>query len=162
MGRGAPARAAVAALALGCGAACAAPAGPPALELGAGRAAFEALADGQDVPMVEGSQGGFHLWVSVRVEGAVGEGAELTLEASPLATGRPRQTLRLPPRLEEGAPAEMAGIALVLSRPECFRDREVLLEAELADAAGLRLRDAAVVVPRWPADLGACDRGGGD
>jgi hypothetical protein len=64
--------AAIVLVACGCGD----PEGPGAqLELGgasADRTRYVAVDDGAEVPLVPGSQGGFHVWTGVRVHGAAG------------------------------------------------------------------------------------------
>ena len=59
---------------LGCGPADgpsteSAPAVPPAIEMGTGEWDWEALEDGQEIDVIQGPQGGFHLLGSVRVAG---------------------------------------------------------------------------------------------
>lgn len=41
--------------------------GPPELELGTGQYAFEPVVDGQDLTIFAGPQGGYHIWLGVRV-----------------------------------------------------------------------------------------------
>lgn len=63
-------------LAAGCGDPVAPEPLPAELEVGIGQAdgtGFIAIADGADVELVPGAQGGFHIWVNVRVHGAAGE-----------------------------------------------------------------------------------------
>ena len=45
------------------------PAVPPAIEMGTGEWDWEALEDGQEIDVIQGPQGGFHLLGSVRVAG---------------------------------------------------------------------------------------------
>lgn len=59
---------------LGCGPADgpsteSAPAVPPAIEMGTGEWDWEPLEDGQEIDVIQGPQGGFHLLGSVRVAG---------------------------------------------------------------------------------------------
>lgn len=50
---------------------CAAPAWPgdAAFEVGTGASCFSPLADGAQVPLIGGPQGGYHLWLGVRCRG---------------------------------------------------------------------------------------------
>lgn len=41
--------------------------GPPELEVGTGEFAYEAVADGDELAIISGSQGGFHLLLGVRM-----------------------------------------------------------------------------------------------
>jgi hypothetical protein len=54
--------------AAGCGDAsgAAAPVDPDGFEVGSGETAFEALGPGATVEIIEGSQGGYHIWISIR------------------------------------------------------------------------------------------------
>lgn len=54
---------------------------PPTLmvDVGGGFLDFEELADGQDVDLVYGSQGGFHIWTSVRVHDVTVGEAQINL-----------------------------------------------------------------------------------
>ena len=49
----------------GGGSACEDPADPPVFEVGTGEDCFTRLASGQTVPVMQGPQGGFHLWLAV-------------------------------------------------------------------------------------------------
>src|SRR4029434_4969109 len=40
----------------------------PAVELGTGESHFEELIDGQDVTLIHGPQGGWHVWMSLRAQ----------------------------------------------------------------------------------------------
>ena len=95
----------------------------PEVELGTGVHRFESLEDGAALPMAMGAQGGFHLWLAVRVRGVALEGLEVSLVAAPVARTRPRQDLRLMPRMEPSDGwATASGVPFVLSTAECFRD----------------------------------------
>ena len=131
----------------------------PTLELGTGDRGFEPIEDGQDLPMIEGAQGGWHLWISLRTRGLDPEDARVELAVSPLEAGRPRQTRILTADLEphDGYHA-LIGVVMVMSLPECFQAREVLVEAALTDRAGRSETDERVVVPRWHEPIGECTR----
>jgi hypothetical protein len=66
--------------------ACDAPPSPKAFEIGTGEVCFERLAAGQEVPLVQGPQGGFHVWVAMSCAGC---GTEMHLRYGALdpATG---------------------------------------------------------------------------
>ena len=63
--------------------------GPPRVELGTGEADFESLADGDDIEVVLGPQGGFHLVGSARVGGIhPGDSGDLGDPDNPTTTFR--------------------------------------------------------------------------
>ena len=131
--------------------------GPPLVEIGTGASRFEPLEDGQSMPLVAGAQGGFHLWISARARGIDPSDVHLTVVSYPRATERPRQTafhaLELAAR--EGW-LERACLVQVLSTPECFQDREVVVAIHVSDGAGRAAHDERVVIPRAEAPIGAC------
>ena len=57
------------ALAAGCAGQAPSPPGEASLEVGTGTARFVPVVDGDEVALVRGAQGGWHLWVSVRATG---------------------------------------------------------------------------------------------
>jgi hypothetical protein len=42
---------------------------PPSLRMGTGETRFEALANGQEVTLIRGPQGGVHMWLALKVDG---------------------------------------------------------------------------------------------
>jgi hypothetical protein len=52
------------------------------LDVGTGEGAFEPLVDGQAVAKIEGSQGGYHVWVSLHLDGAIPETVDVQIEVS--------------------------------------------------------------------------------
>lgn len=44
---------------------CDPPSSPQTFEIGTGETCFERIADGAEIPMMQGPQGGYHLWVAV-------------------------------------------------------------------------------------------------
>jgi hypothetical protein len=47
------------------------PAGVGAFEIGTGETCFETLVDGQEVPLMQGPQGGYHVWLGVGCDDCV-------------------------------------------------------------------------------------------
>lgn len=155
---------ACAGLLLGCGD----QAGPLALTIGTGEAAFAPLADGQEVSLVRGSQGGHHAWVSLRASGMTSEyglveirwedlsGNRETLEGSPVrlrfAELEPEET---DPAHVDPEVRELVGYPGVVAQPGCWLDRDVRLEVRLTDAMGAVAEDARIVVLRAD-DLDGC------
>lgn len=131
--------------------------GPPLVEVGTGTARFEPLEDGQSTPLIAGAQGGFHLWVAVRARGLDPSGVRVEVVTYPLEAERPKQTTyhTLALEMREGW-LERVGLVQVLSTPECFQDREVVVAIDATDAAGRTAHDERVVIPRWEIPIGAC------
>jgi hypothetical protein len=65
------------------------PMGPEEMVLGTidAHAEWASLTDGQDATLVEGSQGGFHVWMKVRVSGVAPGAVALSKEAHRLSDG---------------------------------------------------------------------------
>ena len=61
--------------------------GPPWLEVGAGSTAFQPLADGDDIELVMGPQGGWHLDVAVRFKAISPDGLALAYRAIDVESG---------------------------------------------------------------------------
>lgn len=130
----------------------------PAMELGTGLTAFEPIVDGQDLPMIEGAQGGWHVWLSLRVRGLESPVVHVALVTEPLPAERPRQTTFLDISLQPaGEWDEVVGVAAVFTAPECFQDHDVRLSATVTDPTGATLADERVAIPRWPEPIGACE-----
>lgn len=129
----------------------------PSLELGTGRGEFEPLAPRQDVPIVAGTQGGHHVFVSVRARGIAPDGVALHVSAAPVESGAPRQrSTRAMDLVAEDGFYRAVGVPVVLSTPECFQDRVTRIEVAIEDADGVLVEDVREVVPRWPEPLGTC------
>lgn len=131
--------------------------GPPIVEVGTGTATFEPLEDGQSVPLIEGAQGGWHVWVSIRARGVDPTDVKLDVITYPREAGRPRQTrLHALDLTARDGWYERVGLVQVLSLPECYQDREVVVSVDATDRAGRTAHDQRVVVPRWPTPIGDC------
>jgi len=130
------------------------------LELGTGEAEFVPLADGQDVDLTAGAQGGHHLWLSIRTEGLSSGRCDLHVgvwpEDDPGAQQNSWVGVRVNPAVD-GAPGtlEYIGWPGLIANPECFVERRVHFQVELTDERGVHAMDERVVVPHSP-DLGPC------
>lgn len=134
----------------------------PRAELGTGAVTFEELADGDEVPIVWGAQGGVHVWGSVRVEGIYpGPRGADTDETSPrvdflvefasrpinFETGGPRNF-----RIRTDGTVEIVGEPVVLVSPTTSVDREVTFSVRVADYCGSEVHDAREVTIIDPED----------
>ena len=128
-----------------------APPSAPALELGTGSWRFEPLEDGQEVELVHGAQGGWHMWISLRATGAAVDHAMVQLAMEPADQSRPRQqvSLELPFEApdEQGA-RKIIGFTGVVNDPSCWVDTLVHVEATLTTDDGTLLSDEHEVLLR--------------
>ncbi|MEM7674632.1 MAG: hypothetical protein AAF449_01375 [Myxococcota bacterium] len=133
------------------------------LELGTGSWRFEALEDGQEVELVRGAQGGWHVWVSFRVRGMAEERAIATLRIQPADESRPANEadvqLRLGGSNDEGY-RHYIGWTGIVPDPACLVGELVRLEATMEAPDGTLLRserDVTLLGGTYPP--GACDQG---
>lgn len=127
-----------------------APGGGEDFELGTGTWRFEALEDGQSVPLVRGAQGGWHVWVSVRV-------------AESYDFERGRMQLTVQPADESGEPYEIdtelffdppnragyrnaLGWPGIVADPACAVGELVRLQATLTLPDGTTFEDERMVL----------------
>jgi hypothetical protein len=139
----------------------------PAVSLGTGELAFEPLAEGGDLAVVHGPQGGYHVVGSVRARGFdAGDAERLDAPNNPVVafrtwhggvdltlTGAYRQGLD-PRTLGIDAPAdaegwthEMVGRLCILDIPDddVLVGQEVTFEVEVTDASATVYRDVRTV-----------------
>jgi hypothetical protein len=114
-------------------------AGPQRVELGTGESEFEPLVDGQVVPLIAGSQGGYHVWVSVRAGGFRGPRLRMTITTEVVSAeagatlGERTSELELGfDRTDDGA-LEFVGWPGVLDTTSCPLDGTVRLAVTLAE-----------------------------
>ncbi|WP_437565905.1 hypothetical protein [Sorangium sp. So ce542] len=123
-------------------------------ELGTGEWQFEPLADGQEVALAHGAQGGWHLWTSIRTLGLEPEGALLEVtttvidDPSSATTSRGRIELT---ELEDGR-CEFIGWPAVLGDPACAIGRTLRVRGTVTDARGTVATSERQVRPRWDSD----------
>ncbi len=151
-------------LAGGCGAPAAGDTGPlspceeaalttPAAELGTGSTIFEPLEDGDTIEFIQGAQGGFHIYGSLRAQGVLpGNRDDLTDPDNPMVRmqvsrdGEPFggfDFLPRPLKVRSDGQLELVGEIVILEVSD--RDEaagvEIVLEAELIDACGTDISD---------------------
>ena len=114
-----------------------------------------------EVELVHGAQGGWHVWVSMRVAGLDPERVqmELVTEIEGMSGSREPSNVRLDllPIQDEPGMFRFIGWPAILSRPGCAAGQRVSLAVTLIDGEGRTATDSCVVVP-MPAmdDPGAC------
>lgn len=127
----------------------------PSLEVGTGADAFVPIADRDFLDVVDGCQGGRHVWVSVRVGGLDASDVALTLTLTRRVDGTVlslpfsrRVRLTTPPGASR---AELVGLAFVVDSAAVepvFGD-EVVLRASATDRVGASVSDERVGLLRY-------------
>lgn len=127
---------------------------PQGLALGTGSWRFEALSDGDEVELVRGAQGGWHIWTSVRWENAVGEPPEMTLRAGMAdGSGEPHEVPMagsFDP--EHNGHRDLVGFPCILPEPSCMVGELVRIEVDaIVDGQPVHLeRDVRVLGGNYP------------
>lgn len=139
------------ALATGCaGVSAGDPEGEPSLELGTGTWRFEPLEDGAVVPLVKGAQGGWHVWLAVRVDGLDASRGSLAIELQPADESTPAETtsvgVSLDPPDAEGRRSYL-GWPAILSDPSCAVGELLRVRVTFTTSAGERLTAERELVP---------------
>ena len=106
-----------------------------ALELGTGSWRFEPVEDGQEVELIRGAQGGWHVWVALRTTGVDDDQLPMVLEVQPADDSRPAQITEVPIRLDppddEGR-RKLVGWPAILEDPSCLIGEMIRVEARLS------------------------------
>lgn len=128
---------------LGCASEVPVEPGEASLELGTGSWRFESIEDGESVELVRGAQGGWHVWLSVRVEGMTTEPPPLTLTMQPADGSREPDTLNVtlpfdPPRAD-GA-RQMVGYTGIVRDPACLVGELLRVQVEMPGPDGAMMR----------------------
>lgn len=122
----------------------------PTLELGTGTARFASIEDGDELPMIKGAQGGWHVWVSVRVAGLEDPTGSLVIEHQPADESEPAEAFRaganFDPADAEGRRASL-GWTAIFSDPSCSVGRLHRIRVTLTTARGERLSAERMIVP---------------
>lgn len=139
------------------------PRGTPVVEVGTGADAFVPLSADDPLPFVRGPQGGYHVYGSLRAEGALpGDPADPYGPDSPLVTfvvavdGAEVAGLHAQPRLLDEGPdgATLVGQLVVFSvlDPTALDGAPATFSAELTDRCGATAGDAQDVVLTFAAE----------
>lgn len=139
-------------LALGCGDATGVPA---ELVLGGGESRFLPLMDGDGEPLVAGSQGGHHLWLSLRASGLEPDDVRMELDVTPPAPAPPAHSdvqISLTPSDDPALPLEFVGWPARVLMPECAVGEAVGFAVTLRDRRG-RTASAAITLRAEPPQL---------
>jgi hypothetical protein len=120
------------------------------LEVGTGTARFVPLADGDEVAMVRGAQGGWHLWISVRADGLDTGLGSLEIAHQPADESEPEQVSRVgvtfDPPDAEGRRSTL-GWQAILADPSCSVGRLHRVRVTVTTATGQQLSAEREVMP---------------
>jgi hypothetical protein len=121
----------------------------PSLELGTGSYRFEPLEDGQPVELVRGAQGGWHIWLSMRLRGVDLARPTIRLTMQPADESPAPQEVEVsllfdPP--DDNGYRELIGYTGIVQDPACLVGELVRVEAALTMDDGEVLRSEREVM----------------
>jgi hypothetical protein len=132
---------------------------PPVLLLGTGEASFEPAISGDTLTLYAGTQGGHHVWLSMRMRGFDLESVRMILDVIPEPPAPPAHTevalqfIRRADGTPDDLPYEYAGWPARVLAPECAVEKTVLLRVQLLDDLGHDVTKELSIVagePRLP------------
>lgn len=119
------------------------------VEIGTGFQSFVPVPEGQTLPIIEGIQGGFHLWGGFRAEGLARR--NLTIEFDIEWNGESIGAASyLDDLIGESPPFEYGGVAVIFydnDMPTQVSGETVTLSVTLRDTAGVTASDSVEVIP---------------
>jgi hypothetical protein len=119
------------------GLACGEPApepGEPELQVGTGSWRFDALEDGQEVDLVRGAQGGWHVWISFRMRDVPMDRPPIRLTLQPADESREPKVATLELPFEEPSESgwrKRIGYTGIVDDPACIVGELLRIRAEL-------------------------------
>lgn len=123
-----------------------------AVEVGTGESRFEALTQGQEVPLILGVQGGYHVWMSLRATALDPEKVWLDVETE--VNGEAANALaitQMQPEDEEASDAAvLVGWPVIMADPMAVDGHDLNLTVTLTDEDGISATGAVTVRPRMP------------
>ncbi len=122
------------------------------LELGTGSWRFEPIVDGDHLELIRGSQGGWHVWTSLRTTNIATDSSLLVLDTEPADESRPpthtEVMVHLDPPNHEGQRA-IIGWPNQILEPSCLVGEMLHVRARMTDDDGEEL-----VSERWFVPMG--------
>lgn len=120
------------------------------VEIGTGFPSFVPVQDGQDLPIIQGIQGGFHLWGGFRADGLATRGLtiEFDIDFDGESVGAATYVDDL---VGEQTPFDYGGVAVIFFNndlPEEVTGKPVTLSVTLTDTDGITVSDSVEVVPQ--------------
>jgi hypothetical protein len=127
----------------------------PELLLGTGESHFETVEEGATLPLVAGSQGGHHVWLSMRMAGLDPSTTRMVLDVVPAPLAPSAHTdvsLHFDTRAaaEDALTYEFVGWPARVLRPECAAGKSVTLSVQLTDGQGRKASASLSVVAGEP------------
>jgi hypothetical protein len=122
------------------------------LTLGSGEAEFEPFTSGGHLRLYAGTQGGHHVWLSMRAELAPGR-VQMVLDVVPSPPAEPAHSeVEIDFNAVDGKPGlvEFVGWPARVLDPACAVGKPVELVVTLRDEGGTRARGELVVIPDPP------------
>ena len=120
----------------------------PLLEVGTGPSSFAALTDGQDLDIIAGPQGGFHLWTALRASKALSpDRFEVKLAVRQGATELSQNGYRLT-LVDNGERYEWYGMQALVPDPAAVDGQSVTLRIDATDSNGVTATDERRVIAR--------------
>lgn len=120
------------------------------VDVGGGMLDFEELSDGQDVDLVYGSQGGFHIWTSVRVHDVTIGEAQINLYARHEDGTNAGPPSRVATALGEqpGGKRTVFGLRNFITDAAAVRGKRIVLRVEVVASGARHGAAEKVVTPR--------------
>lgn len=119
-------------------------------DIGTGFADFTNVIEGDEVDVVAGPQGGFHVWTAVRVSDVTVDTAQVGLSArfaeSGELAGKPSRIM-VELQTKSGM-RERAGMTNFINDPAAVRGQRIILRAEVVTSDGRAATKECTVVPR--------------
>ncbi len=109
------------------------------LELGTGEVSFETVTPGQHLGLHAGTQGGHHVWLSMRVRGLAPDGIVFTLDtipSDPAPVAHGELELDFEPVPGSSGLFEFVGWPARVLAAECAVDKPVTIKVKLEDVDG--------------------------
>jgi hypothetical protein len=131
---------------------CSAAVGEGVAELGTGEAEFEPLAEGQEVPIIHGAQGGYHVWLSAQVLGLGAQRVAMTIETRRADGTLPPETsnvvIPLSPSAETAGMRELVGWPAILADPDAVAGAPLHVSIRFVDpVTGVTAFDERTILP---------------
>ncbi|MEW5852737.1 MAG: DUF2330 domain-containing protein [Myxococcota bacterium] len=120
----------------------------PTVEIGTGESRYESLSDGQDVELVRGAQGGYHMWMSLRSQGLDPEKVWLDVETRVNGDKSTSSTVtRLTSQDDNDV---LVGWPLIIAEPERVDGQLMEVHVTLTDEQGDAADASISVRPHMP------------
>lgn len=134
---------------------CASPPGVASVELGTGSWRFEEMVDGQEVELIRGVQGGWHMWVSVRARDVGVERALLRIETQVADESRPAQENDFEislGRMDDEGQQVFLGWPEIIAHSGCLVGEMLRVRIVLTTPDGMELTDERYIILGGGAD----------